>query len=104
MKWHLDAGSLWYEPPVKIKHAKETSEVFNQCRLLETVYCRDFLYQGPSTFGRNCVAEERHFHCTKNTYGWIWQDPVLTEALKQCTQVQLVETMYAGAAHAPHRS
>jgi hypothetical protein len=30
-------GSLWYEPPVKIKHTKETSEVFDQDRLLETV-------------------------------------------------------------------
>jgi hypothetical protein len=43
-------GGLWYEPPVKTERAKETSEVFDQDRLLEMVYRRDFLLRGPSTF------------------------------------------------------
>jgi hypothetical protein len=50
VKWRLYVGGLWYEPPVKIKHAKETSEVFDKDRLLETVYHRNFLLQGLSTF------------------------------------------------------
>ena len=37
VKWRLYAGGLWYEPPVNIEHAKETSEVFDQGRPLETV-------------------------------------------------------------------
>ena len=41
VKWRLYTGGLWYELPVKIKHAKEMSEVFDQDRLLETVYCRN---------------------------------------------------------------
>jgi hypothetical protein len=39
----LYAGGLWYEPPVKIEHAKETPEVFDKDRLSETVYRRDLL-------------------------------------------------------------
>ena len=50
VKWRMYAGGLWYEPPVNIEHAKETSEVFDQGRPLETVYRRTFLLQGPSTF------------------------------------------------------
>ena len=46
MKWRLYADGLWYEPPVKIEHPKETSEVFEYGRLFETVYRRDFLLQG----------------------------------------------------------
>ena len=48
--WHLYAGGLWYEPAVKIEHVKETSEVFGQDRPLETVYRRNVLLQGQSTF------------------------------------------------------
>jgi len=48
--WPLYAGGLQYEPLAKIKHAKETSEVFDQDRLLETIYHHDFLIQGPGTF------------------------------------------------------
>jgi len=52
MKWRLYeyVGGLWYEAPVATKYAKETSEFFDQDRLLETVYRLDFLLQGPSTF------------------------------------------------------
>jgi hypothetical protein len=81
MKRRLYAGSFRYEPPVEIKHAKETSEVFDQDRQLETVYCCDFLLQGPSTLSGNCVAEERHFHRAKNTFGWIQQDTVVAETM-----------------------
>jgi hypothetical protein len=41
VKQCLNAGGLWYEPPVKIEHAKETPEVFDIDRLSETVYGRD---------------------------------------------------------------
>ena len=41
---------LWYQPPVKIKHAKEMSDISDQERLLKMVYRRNFLLQGPSTF------------------------------------------------------
>jgi hypothetical protein len=37
---------LWFEQTVKIKHAKQISEVFNEDRVLETVYCHDFLPHG----------------------------------------------------------
>jgi hypothetical protein len=44
------AGGLWYEPPVKIKDAKKTPEVFDKDSLLETVYRIDFLYPGAEYF------------------------------------------------------
>ena len=50
MKWRLYAGGLWYELPVIIEHVMETFELFDQGRPLETVYHRNFLLQGPSTF------------------------------------------------------
>ena len=90
MKWRLYAGGLWYEPLVNIKQAKEMSEVFDQDRPLETVYRHDLLLQGPSTFSWNCVVEEGHFRLAKNTFGWIQQDTILAEALKQSTQMLLV--------------
>jgi hypothetical protein len=76
VKWRLYAGGLWYEPPVKIKYAKEASEVSDQDRLLEAVHRRDYLLQGPSALIGNIVAEKSHFHCAKNTLGWIQQDTV----------------------------
>jgi hypothetical protein len=36
------------------------------------------------------VAEASHFRRVKNTFGWIQQDTILAEALKQSTQVLLV--------------
>jgi hypothetical protein len=33
---------LLHEPPLKIKHSKETYEIFDQNRLFKTVWRRDF--------------------------------------------------------------
>jgi hypothetical protein len=87
MKRRLYAGGFRYEPPVEIKHAKETSEVFDQDMLLETVYRCDFLLQGRNTLCGKCVAEERHFRRAKDTFDWIQQSTVVAETLKQFTQV-----------------
>ena len=46
----LCAGGLWYEPSAKFEHAMETYEEFDQDRQLETIYRRNLLLQGPSTF------------------------------------------------------
>jgi len=50
VEWPLYAGGVRYVPPVKIKHTKEPSEVFDLDWLSENIDCCNLLLQGPGIY------------------------------------------------------